>query len=248
MLHTRATRFYQGAAGQSYHYGKRAIPDAALPWVARQRSEKLERWIRANDVVFEYGVGAGWNLAQLHCRKRYGFDISEFLAPAVRARRIEFVSDLASIEDGAIDVVLCHHTLEHVVDPPAALWMMRRMLRPQGRLLLFVPQEYDPKFERFRRDDPNHHLYSWNVQTLGNLVEEVGFRVIEGGVGRFGYDRVAAIWATRLRIGEVGFRILRRTLHAVKPGLEIWIVAETVDRPGIAEESRTVQDAGTVRM
>ena len=47
-------------------------------------------------------------------------------------------------------------------------------------------------------------LYSWNVQTLGNLLETNGFTVIEGLVGRFGYDRFSAVFAVRYHLGEIG--------------------------------------------
>jgi hypothetical protein len=91
---------------------------------------------------------------------------------------------------------------------------------------LFVPYEKEKRYHRYDPKEPNHHLYSWNVQTLGNLVEDTGFNVMEGKLGRFGYDRFAAVWAARLRLGEFGFRFLRKAIHLVKPGFEVQIVAE----------------------
>ena len=99
------------------------------------------------------------------------------------------------------------------------------MLCVNGKLLLYVPLEKEAKYHRFDANEPNHHLYSWNVQTLGNLVTEAGFKVIEAGVGEFGYDRFASVWAQRLRIGESGFRLLRRLIQIVKPMREVRIVA-----------------------
>jgi hypothetical protein len=108
---------------------------------------------------------------------------------------------------------------------------MRRWLKPEGRLLLYVPFERQRGGKEFRRDEPNHHLYSWNVQTLGNLVEETGFRVTESGLREFGYSRFAAAWAVRFGLGEGGFRCLRGVLHLLRPLSEVRIVAvkETKD-------------------
>ena len=126
-----ATRHYEGDAGRAYHTGKRGLPPAAYPWVARLRAEKFSQHVRATDTVVEFGVGAGWNLAELKCARRIGFDVADFLAPELRARGIEFVSDAAQFADASADVIICHHMLEHVLQPAASLAEMRR-----ARLLL----------------------------------------------------------------------------------------------------------------
>ena len=221
----QAQRHYCGDAGRRYHQIKRGIPKQAIPWVGRLRARKFSGFIGANDVVLEYGVGNGWNLAALRCRRKIGFDVADGVEASVCALGIEFVADTKLIAEASADVVLCHHTLEHVLDPPEALKEMRRLLAPQGRLLLYVPLERETRYERFRRDEPNHHLYSWNVQTLGNLVEETGFKVTEAGVGEFGYSRFAAVWAAKLRLGEGGFRFARRMLHTIRPAFEARVIA-----------------------
>ena len=103
------------------------------------------------------------------------------LVTKLRALGLEFVADTQGLPDALADVVLCHHTLEHVLHPPDVLEEIRRLLKPAGRLPLYVPFEREGRYEHFRPAEPNHHLYSWNVQTLGNLVEEAGF----GEVGHF---------------------------------------------------------------
>jgi SAM-dependent methyltransferase len=225
MLLEQAQRHYRGEAGRRYQQHKRAIPDSAVAWVARLRAEKLSPSVRPTDVVLEYGVGLGWNLAALPCRRKIGFDVGDFLESSVRALGIEYIAETKTIADGTMDVVLCHHTLEHVPDPPAVLREIRRLLAPAGKLLLFVPLEREAKYNHFIPDEPNHHLYSWNTQTLGNLVRELGFDVAEAGTGEFGYSRFAAVWASKLRLGENGFRGLRRLLHLVKPAREVRLIA-----------------------
>lgn len=225
MLRQKAIRHYTGDQGRQYHESKRAIPEAAFSWIARLRAEKIGPFIKPEDVVFEYGVGSGWNLAGFDCRKKMGCDVSDFLEAKVRSLGVEFVNDSQQIGESSVDAALCHHTLEHVLHPAEVLEELRRVLTSNGKLLLFVPFEKEKRYRRFDRAEPNHHLYSWNVQTLGNLVEEAGFKVIEAKVGPFGYDRFAAVWAQRMHIGEFGFRWLRRVLHLLKPALEVRVVA-----------------------
>ena len=220
-----AARHYQGEAGRAYHEGKRGLPAEAFPWVARLRAEKFAAHVRPSDTVVEFGVGAGWNLAELKCARRIGFDVSDWLEVDLRARGIEFVRESAALADGSADVVLCHHMLEHALNPAASLAEIRRVLKLGGKLLLHVPFEREDRYERHDPAEPNHHLYSWNAQTLGNLVSECGFKLVSAGIGRFGYDRAAATWACRLRLGEGGFRLLRSCAHLLLPAAEVCVVA-----------------------
>jgi SAM-dependent methyltransferase len=216
---------YQGAPGQQYHQAKRSIPDCAFPWVARWRAAKIGPQVRAGDTVLEYGVGLGWNLAALVCQRKLGFDIGTFLSDAVRQRGIEFIAEINQVPDGSIDVVVCHHTLEHALHPAEVLATIHRLLRRGGRLLLFVPYEKESRFWEFDPAEPNHHLYSWNVQTLGNLAQETGFTVQLAELGAFGQERFAAVWAARLHLGEPGFRMLRWCANSLKHELEVRVFA-----------------------
>lgn len=216
---------YIADTGRAYHHTKHLVPDRAYPWVARLRAQKITPHVSDSDTVLEYGVGTGWNLAELKCKKRLGYDLSEHLQAVLASHGIEFVKDIAAVRDASIDAVICHHVLEHTGNPPEVLEQIRRLLRAGGKLLLFVPYEKERRYRGYNPQEPNHHLYSWNVQTLGNLVEDVGFKVIEARVGRFGYDRFAAIWSARLCLGEPGYRFIRGVIHLLKPAFEVRIVA-----------------------
>jgi SAM-dependent methyltransferase len=220
-----ARQRYQGRRGRAYHQTKRAIPEPAFPWVARLRADKLVPAIQPHDTVLEYGVGLGWNLAALPCARKLGFDVGEFLEPAVRERGIEFIADVDRVPDASIDAVICHHTLEHAWQPAEVLLTIRRLLRPGGRLLLFVPYEKERRFRHYHPAEANHHLYSWNVQTLANLVAEAGFHVETARLARFGQERFAANWAVRLHLGERGFRVLRWLANFLKHEFEVRVVA-----------------------
>lgn len=222
---TAAERHYLGESGKLYHEQKRGIPARGIPWVARLRAEKIQPHIEPSDRVFEYGVGSGWNLAQLNCREKIGFDVSAFLRGEAEKLGIRFVNATSEMPDASADAIVCHHVLEHVMTPPEALAEMKRILKPGGKLLLFVPFEKERKYRRFDPGEPNHHLYSWNVQTLANLVTECGWKVEQAGVGEFGYDRFAAQLTDRLKLCYHGFRAIRGLVHLVKPGREVRVVA-----------------------
>jgi SAM-dependent methyltransferase len=229
-----AEEHYRGEAGRLYQQQKRAVPELAIPWVARLRAAKFQPRIKASDSVIEFGVGLGWNLAQLQCARRLGTDLENFLPPALITAGIEFFANSNQIATETANVVICHHVLEHVENPPAMLQEARRVLKMGGLLLVNVPYEKEGRYRRFDPAEPNHHLYSWNVQTLANLVGTQNFEMVECGLGEFGYDRFAAKLALRLHVGESGFLLIRRLVHLLRPGREVRMVGRKNEISGKA--------------
>jgi SAM-dependent methyltransferase len=225
MPESKIERWYKGEQGKAYHHGKRALPENAVPWVARLRAEKIQKYVRETDCILEIGIGFGWNLAELRCAKRVGFDIENSLADSVMRSKITFVEKIEDMPSGSFDVILSHHMLEHVITPASTLQECHRLLRPGGTLLLFVPWEKERRYTSYNPEEPNHHLYSWNVQTLGTLVTESGFDVREAGVRKFSYDRFAAAWANKFCAGEIGFRLLRGFFLFLRPAYEVFVCA-----------------------
>ncbi len=216
-----ASSYYTGATGERYHREKRGIPAAAYDWVAAARRSKFQSDIQPGDAVFEFGVGLGWNLAALQCGRKLGYDIAGTVRPEVEGRGITWVEDPAQLPVQSLDVIICHHVLEHLLDPAGTLQRLRKLLKPAGRLLLVVPAENRAEGRRYDPDEPNRHLFSWNPQTLGNLLAVCGFATSRIGLHRYGYDRWAAALAVRLRGGENLFRAIRTAAQSLRPLYEV---------------------------
>ena len=168
----------------------------------------------------------GWNIASLTNKDKAGYDLAIHLAPDIEKLGIKFIKDISSVASKSTDVVICHHVLEHVNNPSQVLGDIHKILHNQGKILLFVPYEKERIYRKYNPDEPNHHLFSWNVQTLGKLVELNGFKVNKGNIREFGYDRFASVWADKLRIGEKGFPILKKVFQLLRPRKEVFIIAE----------------------
>jgi SAM-dependent methyltransferase len=218
---------YSGPDGAAYH-SHRQLPPEAEAWVARIRAAKLQPFIRSSDTVFEYGVGFGWNLAALQCARKVGFDVAPGLRERVESRGIEFSSNLADLDrayPSHFDAVICHHTLEHLENPAEALRFIWRVLKPGCRLLLFVPYEKERKYRRYNPNDKAHHLYSWTPSSLANLVLSQKFKLEDVALRKFRFDRIAAVAAYRLHLGEPGYRAIRSLGLLLLPEYEIALTA-----------------------
>jgi SAM-dependent methyltransferase len=217
---------YSGEAGQQYHDRKHGIPGPLVyNLIAKARADKISRWVKPTDNVFEFGVGMGWNLARLQCRARTGFDPSTHLRELVEGNGIQFLSAEGDIK-GGYDVVIAHHVLEHVPSPLETLRKLHGWLRPGGRLLVFVPYEFERRYSKYRPDDSDQHLFSWTAQTAAFLIENAGFKVAHAGLGPFGFDRAAAVAASRFGFGRFGYRALRGALRTALRKREVVVIGE----------------------
>ena len=121
------------------------------------------------------------------------------------------------------DLVILSHVMEHLLEPAKMLEQIGGLLKPGGEFLVIVPLEA-PARKISPRDD-NHHLYSWNAQTLNEFLLACGFSARSLSVKRYGFDRFAANLAVRLMGGYSLYRLLLFLLRAIRPGYEIQAIA-----------------------
>ncbi len=176
------------------------------PEVAELRREVVPL---ARGAVFELGCGGGFNQALYDSSAVThfcGIDPNPGLLDAARARAAEkgWQADIRAgkgeaipFGDGSFDTVVCTYTLCSVDDPARVLAEMRRVLKPDGRLLFLEHgRAPDPGPARWqRRIEPvwkhlagNCHL----TREIGNAIRAAGFEVEP--IGR-GYFEKAPKWA-----------------------------------------------------
>lgn len=142
-------------------------------------ADKFADTVRPTDTVIDFGCGGGFLLKSLRCQERIGIEPNPSARDTVLANGVRhFVSPgaaLAELGPGVADIIVSNHALEHTLNPLQELKDLMPLLKPGGRIHLFVPCDsiryrYDPK-------DVNYHLFSWSPQNLGNLFVEAGYEV-----------------------------------------------------------------------
>src|ERR1044072_1180285 len=77
-------------------------------------------------------------------------------------------------DDGTFDLVTALDVVEHMDDDLAGLKEMRRVLRPGGRVLLFVPTFM---FLWGLQDDVSNHRRRYRLSELRRVLEQAGFEI-----------------------------------------------------------------------
>ncbi|WP_196772896.1 class I SAM-dependent methyltransferase [Pseudodesulfovibrio alkaliphilus] len=90
----------------------------------------------------------------------------EYLAADIAGQRFT-----EALGERRFDTILCYNVLEHVPDDAAALGNMMRALRPQGRLVLFVPA-MPTLYGDLDRLAGHHRRYTLSV--LATLLSDLG--------------------------------------------------------------------------
>ena len=152
--------------------GRRRILRGFIEKICREVSDRSPR-------ILDVGCGTGANLLMLsQYGEAEGVDISEDALAFCRARGLDRVklgaAEELPYEDGTFDLVTALDVVEHMDDDVAGLKEMRRVLRPGGRVLLFVPTFM---FLWGLQDDVSHHRRRYRLPELRRALEQAGFEV-----------------------------------------------------------------------
>ncbi len=131
------------------------------------------------------GDGAYMFRVRRHGWRVVGVEVNEAAAASARRAGLEVIlGDLASAElaPGSFDVVRAWHVLEHVADPVGLLKVMARLVRPDGVVILGVP-DFGSASRRLLGAkwgglQPQFHLHHFERRTLRKALETAGLETV----------------------------------------------------------------------
>lgn len=164
------------------------------PWVAyhypaylRELSPNLTFDAR----ILDFGCGTGRLLQTLHY---FGFrdlvGVDAFIRDDIHYSTGVVIKKggLAELEP-AFDLIMLHHSFEHLPEPKTALAEIRRLLAPDGTALIRMPiasEAWKIYGANWVQLDPPRHLFLFTEKGFGELAREQGF-----AVDRVVYDSTA---------------------------------------------------------
>jgi SAM-dependent methyltransferase len=170
--------------------------------IAKLRAEGIQPFVRETDTVLEYGARDDLNLAELKAARKLSAPVN---------------ADLTSFKD--IDVVLCCQVLEYLEEPREIVSGLKEILKPGGTLLVFAL--YDKAFRHPNVLEQAKHFYSWNVQTLGNLMVDCGYEFVSGEIKRWPKEEGFLRWAPR-----IGYLLAQFGCRLFGPEFEVRVAAK----------------------
>jgi SAM-dependent methyltransferase len=155
-----------------WYTGRRKILTGFVEEICRHVTDRRPR-------ILDVGCGTGANLLMLsEYGEAEGVDISEDALAFCRERGLDKVrlgaGEKLPYEDGTFDLVTALDVVEHMDDDLAGLREMRRVLRPGGRVLLFVPTFM---FLWGLQDDVSNHRRRYRLPELRRVLEQAGFEI-----------------------------------------------------------------------
>lgn len=154
---------------QGYGLLAKLQPYEALSALARL---KPTRGLRILDV----GCGQGQlvnGLRELGYHQTLGIDpfLNQDISPWLRKLSLQEL-------EGQWDIIMLHHSLEHLPDIHAAFQELTRLLAPAGRLLIRVPTVDSQAYQEYGSDwvqwDPPRHLYLFARENFQRLAQAHG--------------------------------------------------------------------------
>lgn len=158
---------------------------------ARRFIEFIQPYLKPGDRVLDIGCGDGALVRTLQDFGAVptGVDLdaegARFIEQTYRIPVVVEPFETAAFADGPFDAVVATHVIEHFYEPVEAMERMRRLLRPNGMLVLETPNILRPKVG-FRRLFSVPHNYYFSPRTLCLAMQQAGF--VAAGVREYNRD------------------------------------------------------------
>lgn len=153
-----------------YHFIKSIALKNKLNLINTQQSQKGK--------ILDIGAGTGDFLliAKNDGWQTVGVEPSERAKGIAKSKGISFVEEITELENHSFDVISMWHVLEHVPDLEKQINELKRLLKPNGTLIIAVPnfKSYDAKYygKFWAAYDVPIHLWHFSKTAIKLLFEK----------------------------------------------------------------------------
>lgn len=193
-IRTLAHRGYW-ANKYNYEIGSTSVFNRILGWLlylSPIHRREADAWVRCLPAtprgrLLDVGCGSGEWLLQMQQRGWLveGLDFDENAVKLARQKGLKV--ECGSLEEqnypaACFDAVTLNHVIEHVPDPVGTLAGCAKILRPNGKLVLFTPNNTSLGHRLFRESwrglEPPRHLHVFSMPSLHRTLALAGFQKI----------------------------------------------------------------------
>lgn len=138
-----------------------------------------------NSAILDVGCGAGnflYDLKESGFKRLLGVD-PNIHADIIYDNGLKIVKGQIADIGGVFDIIMFHHSFEHILDPIEALRIVSKLLSKGGICLMRVPTVTSYAWGHYRQDwvqlDAPRHIYLHSVKSIEFLSREAGFEVTD---------------------------------------------------------------------
>lgn len=142
---------------------------------------------REKGSILDYGCGTGAFLNEMKLNGWEAHGIEPDAGARAKAEQliggvVGLPSDLSSLATQSYDVISMWHVLEHVHDLNGTIQEIKRLLKPEGKLFVAVPnhQSFDAQHYGafWAAYDVPRHLHHFSPDTMKSLMERNGLKIV----------------------------------------------------------------------
>lgn len=146
-------RYYESVDYISHTDGKRTLFEKMYQFVkgiALKNKLKLINSHSQKGRILDIGAGVGdfLSFAKNDGWETIGIEPSEKAKTIAMKKGVTFVENFSSLESNSFDIITMWHVLEHVPDLENQITTLKRLIKPEGTILIAVPnfKSYDAKY------------------------------------------------------------------------------------------------------
>lgn len=207
-------RYYESDDYISHTDGKRTffekIYQAVKQKALRDKVKLIESLNPAKGNLLDIGAGTGDFLleAKKNNWQTTGFEPNPKARKIAISKGLSLVEDIKHIPDNSVDVITMWHVLEHVPDVEKEISELKRMLKPNGVIIIAVPnyKSYDAKYygAYWAAYDVPRHLWHFSKTAIQKLFGRQGLDLIKILPMKFDSFYVSLL-SEKYRTGKMNF-------------------------------------------
>ncbi|MFM2213141.1 MAG: Ubiquinone biosynthesis O-methyltransferase [Bacteroidota bacterium] len=180
--------YYESADYISHTDGKRSLFEKMYQAVksrALKNKVKLINSQSAKGALLDIGAGTGDFLvvAQKDGWQTKGIEPSPKAKAIALSKGVSFANDLSDLQDNSFDVITMWHVLEHVPNLEEYLSELKRIIKPDGTIIIAVPnfKSFDAEYygKYWAAYDTPRHLWHFSKNSIQKLVGEFQLQLVQ---------------------------------------------------------------------